>query len=183
MKTEDIPCRFVGEFKVGDNIRFNAYLLCQLLSSNESASFRKLVVLQAGAIVEASLDQIIYRTQNFNREGVPSLSADETKEIEGKKVEKFQVIIDVMRKYHMLDDLSDDIYEQLHKLRKYRNKVHIQNEIDIDGVSRDEGEAFSEQVRDWALGLVSSVVKYLDRKFPRPKQLEPFANTITLPVV
>jgi hypothetical protein len=135
------PCNFVGEFKVGDNLVYNAGLLCDLSEVNESGTFNKLIVLQVGAILESVLAQIIYRAQNYNREGVPNISEADQSEIRGKKIDKFNSVIDVLKKYKVLSDLGDDIYDDLHKLRKYRNKVHIQDDIEIEGVSRDESTA------------------------------------------
>jgi hypothetical protein len=97
MKIETISCRFIGDFKVGDNMVYNAGLLCKLAESG--STFNKLMLLQAGAITEAALWEIIYRAQNFNREVVPNISEEDRVEIEGKKVERFKAIIDVMKKY------------------------------------------------------------------------------------
>jgi hypothetical protein len=181
MKTETILCKFIGDFKVGDNLVFNADLLCKLVDSKECASFNKLIVLQAGAIIEASLAQIIYRAQNFNREGVPNIIEADRQEIEGKKVERFRAIIDVMRKYKILDQFGASIYEELDELREYRNKVHIQLDIGIKGVSRDEWTAFSNRIRDWALRLNVHLLRHLSERFPRPKNLEQFAHKMTVP--
>ena len=65
------------------------------------------------------------------------MSEDYRAEIGTKEVEKFTGIIEVLKKYGVLDALGADIYHELHKLRKYRNKVHIQEDIDIKDVSRD----------------------------------------------
>ena len=62
IKTEEIPCNFVGEFKVGDNLVFNVDLLWELMEANEANEehvFNKLIVLQVGSILEAALAQII----------------------------------------------------------------------------------------------------------------------------
>jgi len=37
--TVEIPCNFVGAFKVGDNLVFNAELLCKLTMTNEGGAF------------------------------------------------------------------------------------------------------------------------------------------------
>jgi hypothetical protein len=84
IKIEQIPCNFVGEFKVGDNLVYNAGLLCALTQANEGGTFNKLIVLQVGAILEAALAQIIYGAQNYNREGVPNISEADQFEIQGK---------------------------------------------------------------------------------------------------
>jgi len=182
IKTETIPCNFVGSFKVGDNLVFNAGLLRKLVEANANDEFNKLIVVQAGSIVEAALDQIIYRAQNFNVEGVPNISEADRGEIEGKKVERFNSIIDVMKKYGVLNGLGNDIYGKLHTLRKYRNKVHIQDGIDIEGVSRDEGTAFSNEIRKWSLDLNVKILKHLSEKFLRPADLEGYVGPLKVPI-
>jgi hypothetical protein len=111
-KTETIICKFIGEFKVGDNLVRNAESLCRLVSSNENEVFNKLIVIQAGSIVEAGLDQIIHRAHRFNKEGVPNISEKGRLEIASTTVEKFNNIIQAMKKYKMLDGLGDTIYDE-----------------------------------------------------------------------
>ncbi len=81
----------------------------------------------------------------------------------------------------MLDDLEGDIYEELHRLRKFRNKVHIQDDIKFQGVSRDEEQAFSESVCNWALHLNLLVLRYLSDKLCRPKHIHSYVRPIVIP--
>jgi len=178
----EIPCNFVGSFKVGDNLVFNARILTDLVSSNNDGTFNKLIVVQVGSLLEAALGQVIFRAQHFNREGVPNISAQDRKEIEGKKVDKLNSIIDVLKKYKVLNALGAEIYSDLHKLRKYRNKVHIQDAINIPGVSRDDGEAFSDAVCRWAVDLNFRVLSYLSDALRRPAHLENYVNALSVPV-
>lgn len=179
-KIETITCQFIGDFKVGDNLVRNADALCKLSAANENGVFNKLMVIQAGAIVEASLHEIIYRAQNFTREGVPNISKEDREELATKTVELFNNIINIMQKYKILDGLGKDIYDDLHKLRRFRNKVHIQTDLDIKGVSRDEDKAFSKEVVDWALVFAVRVLRHLNEKFSRPKELEQFAHEVKI---
>lgn len=179
--TVDIPCNFVGLFKVGDNLVFNCKILSKLADCNDNGALNKLIVLQVGSILEASLAEIIYRAQNFNREGVPSISEEDQAEIAGKKIDKLNSIIDVLRKYRVLSGLPQSIYDDLHKLRKYRNKVHIQDDIEIVGVSRDEEDAFSNEICLWALRLNRDVLKYLSGHLRRPPELDGFVEALSIP--
>ncbi len=180
-ETETIPCNFVGLFKVGDNLVFNASVLCELVRANKGGIFNKLIVLQVGAMLEAALSQIIYRAQNFNIEGVPNISEADRIEIEGKKIDKFNSVIDVMKKYNVLNGLGKDIYDELHKLRKYRNKVHIQDTIDIEGVKADEIEAFSDDICTWALKLNVRLFKHLSDHLARPEHLKHYVSPLVVP--
>jgi hypothetical protein len=103
------------------------------------------------------------------------------REIEATKIDKFNTVIDILKKYKVLNALGDNIYDELHKLRKYRNKVHIQDNIEIDGVSRDEGDAFSDDIRTWAVGLNTKVLKYLSENLGRPKHIERYVNPLVVP--
>jgi hypothetical protein len=179
--TETITCRFIGDFKVGDNLVRNADALCKLSTNNENGVFNKLMVIQAGSIIEASLHEIIYRAQNFTREGVPNISKEDRDELATKTVELLNNIINIMQKYKILDGLGAGIYDELHKLRRYRNKVHIQTDVDIKGVSRDEDKAFSKETVTWALEFAARVLRHLNEKFSRPKELEQFAHDLKIP--
>jgi hypothetical protein len=178
---EKLVCKFIGDFKVGDNLVLNADALCKLSTSNETGVFNKLMVIQTGSIVEAALGEIIYRAKTFTREGVPNISKRDRTAIASTKVEQFNSIIQVMGKYGILKGLDDGIYQELHKLRKYRNKVHIRIDLDINGVPRDENLAFSTDIVAWALELAVRVLKHLNEQFPRPVDLGQYAHELSIP--
>jgi hypothetical protein len=180
--TKQVVCRFIGDFKVGDNLVRNSDALCRLSASNENGVFNKLIVIQTGSVVEAALHEIIYRAQNFTREGVPNIPKADRDELGTKNVERFNNIINVMKKYDVLKGLGADIYDELHKLRKYRNKVHIQTDVDIKDVPRDENAAFSAKTVVWALEFAVRVLNHLNEKFSRPKELEHFAHSLSIPL-
>lgn len=169
---EKITCNFIGDFKVGDNILANAEALCRLSATNEKGTFNKLMVVQAGSIVEAALDQIIYRAQNFTKEGVPNIPDDELKKIRGTEIELFNNIIQAAQAHNFLDGLGGAIYDDLHRLRKLRNRIHI---------GRDDHDAFGDKEVVWSLALCIRVLKRLAERFPRPKELGVYAHEISIP--
>ena len=72
------------------------------------------------AIVEAAFAQIIYRAQNYNREGVRvGISELEQAEIADKTIDKFNTIIDIALEEIRYRGSSSgaDVYDELHKLR------------------------------------------------------------------
>ncbi len=165
---------------MGDNLIYNADLLCKLTEANETGIYNKMVVVQLGSIVEAALAQIIYRAQNYNKEGVPRISELEQAEIADKTIDKFNTIIDILKKYGVLDPLGADVYDELHKLRRYRNKVHIQDYI--KDAPRDEGAAFSEDNCIWAFRLALRVLKYLSEHLSRPEELHRYMGVLSIPI-
>jgi hypothetical protein len=68
---ETITCNFIGDFKVGDNILRNANALTRLRDENENRIFNKLIVVQAGSIVEAALDQSSIALRTIRKRAYP----------------------------------------------------------------------------------------------------------------
>lgn len=178
---ETIKCNFIGDFKVGDNILANSEALCRLSSTNEGNTFNKLMTVQAGSIVEAALDQIIYRAQNYTTEGIPNIPADVLKKIRDTEIERFNNIIQAMKTHRLLDSLGATIYNDLHQLRELRNRVHIQFDDKPRGLGRNDHDAFTDKNVAWALALCINILKHLSEKFPRPETLGVFAHDISIP--
>jgi hypothetical protein len=178
---EKITCNFIGDFKVGDNILANAEALCRLSATNENGTFNKLMVIQAGSIVEAALDQIIYRAQSYTKEGVPNIPADDLNKIRGTTIERFNNIIEAMKARKLLDGLGEKIYDDLHRLRKLRNRVHIQFDDEPKDVGRDDHEAFDDKEVARCLASCIEVLTYLAKSFPRPQELGIYAHEISIP--
>ncbi len=178
---ETIKCNFIGEFKVGDNIIANGKALCRLSAMNEDGTFNKLMVIQAGSIVEAALDQIFYRAQNFTNEGVPNIAAESLKKIRETEIERFHNIIEAMSKYELLNGLGKTIYADLHRLREFRNRVHIQFDDKPKGTDRDDHRAFDKATVVWSLSLCIKMLNHLRDRFPRPETLGPFAHEVSIP--
>ena len=104
------------------------------------------------------------------------------KNIEGTTVERFNNVIQTMQKYKILDGLGGEIYDELHRLRRYRNRVHIQLDTDPKDAPRDEDKAFSTKIVQWSLDLCILILKHLAAAFPRPKGMERYAHALSIPV-
>lgn len=139
------------------------------------------MVVQADSIAEASLDQIIYRAQEYTKEGVPNIGDEELKKIRGTKIERFSNIIQAMETHKLLSGLGADICKDLHRLRKLRNRVHIQLDDEPEGLGRDDHVAFSDKNVTWSLALCIKVLRHLSERFPRPTALGVFAHDLSIP--
>lgn len=178
---ETITCKFIGDFKVGDNILAGAAALCRLRDENEDGVFNKLIVVQAGSILEAALDQIIYRAQEYVREGVPNIPTDDLEKIRSTRIERFNNIIQAIRGYNLLNGLDENICDELDRLRQLRNRIHIQFDDKPEDLGRDDSDAFTSHTVDWALGLCIKILVYLSEQYPRPANLAAFAHDISIP--
>lgn len=181
MPLVEIPCNFVGDFKVGDNLVYNCTVLCSLSELNVDGALNKMVVLQVGSILEAALIQVIYRAQNFNLEGVPNISQQDRVQIEQTRIDKFAVAIDILKKYSVLEGMGADIYEDLHELRKYRNKVHIQEDVKIQGSPRDEANLFTNALAERALRLNCELLHFLSENLARPPHIHGYVGDLIIP--
>lgn len=181
MATVEIPCNFVGRFKVGDNLSYNCRVLCDLVEANEDDCFAKMIVLQAGAILEAAMIEVIYRAQQFNLEGVPNIVEEDRLKIEDTTIEKFAIAIDILRKYQVWDAAGPDIYEEMHRLRKYRNKIHIQERVKIVGAPDDEDALFTDEIATWSLALLRRGLEFLSTDLSRPQHIQGYVAALSIP--
>ena len=171
VKLHKLNSGFVGRFSVGDNIVYNAAILCKLAEANTDCLLNKMIVIQVGSILEAALSEIIFRAKSYTVEGVPNISKDDQLKIQGKIVDKFNTIIDVLKGHNVLDGLDADIYRKLHNLRRLRNKIHIQSSINIEDISNKEWKAFSQTLAGRAMVLNLNVLTHLNSEFPRPEHI------------
>jgi len=50
----------------------------------------------------------------------PNIEKEDRRKIEERKIDKFAIAINVLKKYAVLNSLGEDIYNELHRLRRYR---------------------------------------------------------------
>lgn len=180
-KFEVLECSIFGSFKAGDNAGYNSQLLCDLVEANEEGKFNKPILLQAASLIEVAAIQIFYRAKHYNKEGVPNVSEEDRQEIEQKQIDKFAVVIDNLRKYNILNGVGEGVYDDLHKLRKYRNKIHIQSHLDIPSVPLDEVQIFTNDLTIWAIDLNWLVLSHLAEQYPRPEHIKGYVQPLNLP--
>lgn len=182
-KLAAISASFTADFEVGRNIVRNADALCELVVA-KGDTFNKLIVIQAGALVEACLHEIIYRAENFTKEGLPNISKEDQAAIADEDNDTFFLLIEAFKKHKLLDKLDTGVYEELHTLRQYRNKIHIQSDAKIKGIAkppRAENELFDTKVRSWAVGTTYKVIDFISKAYPRPKHIEGYVKGFVLP--
>lgn len=167
-----ISSGFIGDFKLGDNVVYNLRILDTLYRSQASALpddkhyFNKPIILLNVAITEALLSDFFFRMSNYTIEGVVGVSQDILDDIRDKTVDKFAVYIDVTGSKGFFGEHSNGFYDELHELRKLRNRVHIQNEDNYP--PRDEGDGFTDDNMVLAEKVLEKIVKTMSQKHNRP---------------
>ena len=163
-----IKCVFVRHYLLAENIKYNADALCTLDTHNDQGVFNKLIVIQAASILEAALGEIISRAQDPNDKKIPEFTESERTQIRDQEINTFEKIIDAHKRCETLDSLGSDIYQDLHEIRKARNKIHFKVP-DRQSIQKCE-EFFISPIITKAIDVNHKVLKYLEGNFSRPQE-------------
>ncbi|WP_018318214.1 hypothetical protein [Bradyrhizobium sp. WSM2793] len=112
---------------------------------------------------------------------MPNIPAEVLKKIRDTQIERFNNIIQAMKTHKLLDGLGATIYDDLHRLRELRNRVHIQFDDKPEESGRNDHDAFTSKNVAWSLDLCIKTLKHLSEKFPRPERLGMFAHDVSIP--
>lgn len=162
--------KFIGDFKLGDNIVFNLSILKSLYKYRAEGNQAQQVYLQKPitllniSIIEALLYDFHLRIKWFTREGV-GLPQKMLDAIRSKQLDEFAKYIDSAKKNDFFDLKDTVFYDKLDELRKLRNRVHIQNTK--NHFERDDRHAFSEARMILSEQALEQVIKTLAEKHPR----------------
>lgn len=162
--------KFIGDFKLGDNIVFNLSILKTLYAYRADGTpaqkryLQKPITLLNISIIEALLYDFHSRIRNHTREGM-ALPQKMLDAIRGKQIDEFEKYIASAKKNDFFDLKDTIFYDKLDELRKLRNRVHIQNTK--NHFEKDDNQAFSEDRMILSEQALEEVIRTLARKHPR----------------
>lgn len=180
-----IPASFIGDFKRGDNINYNLQVLKTLYDCNNTLEpekqpyLRKPIFLTIMSIVEAVLYDFDSRIRHFTREGVQNLGTDILALIRGKQYDDLAKYIACAKRHGFFDTVHQQFYDDLEKLRKIRNRIHIQN--DKNYLPRDENRAFTPNNIYLAECALEVVMRTMNKKYPRPNSVQGCVEDFSIP--
>jgi len=166
-----IQSKFIGDFKLGDNVCYNLdvvgvlYRRFNLAEGAERRLLCKPIIVLLASVVEAALYDFHKRVKLFTVEGVKNLTTETINYIRGAKIDDFAKYIDSAKRQKLFGSADDEFYEKMHDLRKLRNRIHIQNEK--NAAPRDERNAFTPEAKRRAEQVVEKTLKTLSAKFSR----------------
>jgi hypothetical protein len=166
-----IKSKFMGDFKVGDNINHNLDVLGLLYrhygeaDEKEKRLLCKPIILLLVSIIEAVLYDLHMRIKVFTVEGVKNLTASAADYIRLKKIDEFEKYIASAKKHDLFDSVDSGFYQQLDNLRKLRNRIHIQNTK--NDFERNEYDAFNSDRKEMAEKALEKTLRTMDKKFAR----------------
>ena len=130
------------------------------------------------SIIEASLHDFHVRCRSFTWEGIANLAEGALSYIRTKKLDKLSLYIQSARRHDLLED-KDGIYDDLERLSRVRNRIHIQNEK--KDLEPDEYNVFTQQRKILAEKTLERVLKTLADKYPRSKDATGWVKDFELP--
>ena len=125
---------------------------------------RKPIILLIASIAEALLFDLYLRIEHYTNEGVPNIPNKVLDEIRTKTIDEFAKYIHNARSKSLLG-ADADLYDNLHELRKLRNRIHIQNTK--NHFEPDDGAAFSSARQTIAEKTLERLMKIMERDYTR----------------
>ena len=180
-----VSARFIGNFKLGDNINHNlsilAYLYQRQSDENDKSSWllRKPIIIIIGSIYEAILYDLHLRMKTYTVEGVREAASSVLSYARGKRIDKFKLYITSAMKHLLLGSQSESIYNDLEELRKLRNWVHIQNEK--NHFKPNDSQAYSNDRQVSAERALEKLTKIISTNHPRPSHASYHAYDFQFP--
>jgi hypothetical protein len=166
-----IESKFIGNFKLGDNIAYNfkiitlLYEVYEVADESEKRLLCKPCIVFLASIAEAVLHDLRMRIKLFTVEGVKNVSSSVIQTVRLKKIDDFKKYIESARARNLFDQADKEFYDRLDDLRRLRNRIHMQNK---DGdFEPDEFNAFSPDRMGLAEQVVDKLLRTMERKYAR----------------
>ena len=178
-----IESKFIGDFKIGDNINHNLgilallYRLYNAAPQEEKRLLCKPIILLLVSIIDAALYDLHTRIKKFTAEGVRHVLKSSVITIRAlKKMDTLEKHIKSLNEHGLIEPRGGSIYTELDELRKLRNRIHIQNTK--NHLPRNEYDAFTEERKLQAEKAVEKTLRIMAKKYTRKFDL---VNKFTLP--
>jgi hypothetical protein len=168
-----IESKFMGNFKLGDNIVHNLNvlgLLYRVYAAENNEGKRLLckpIILLLVSIIEGVLFDLHDRIKFFTIEGVKNIPLSVTQHIRLSRIDDLEKYIASAKKQNLFDEVDKQFYAHLDDLRRLRNRIHIQN-VKKD-FEPDEFNAFNQQRKILAERALEKTLRTMERKFARDK--------------
>jgi hypothetical protein len=177
-----IKSKFIGDFKIGDNINYNLEILALLYDrfNNGDQKQRRLlckpIIVLLASILEAALYDFHKRVRLFTFEGVQNLTVETINYIRASKIDDFEKYIESSKKQKLFGKSNEAFYERMHDVRRLRNRIHIQNKK--NELPRDDRDVFTSPKKVLTEQVLEKTLRVLASDFARDKD---YVAEFTLP--
>jgi hypothetical protein len=178
-----IQSKFIGDFKLGDNINHNLDILALLYEHHsvgddtQKGLLCKPIILLLVSIIDAVLHDLHWRVKTFTKEGVANILKSSSEYIRSlKKMDRFEKYIASAKRLGLIELPNSTFYAELDELRRLRNRIHIQNTK--KDFADDEINAFTNDRKVLAEKVVEKTLRTMAQKYPREYD---HVNDFTLP--
>jgi hypothetical protein len=181
--TVTLESKFIGDFKIGDNINHNLDILALLYDRYDKGDdtqkrlLCKPITLLLVSIIDAVLYDLHWKINTFTKEGVKSILKSSIEYIRTlKTMDALEKFIASAKKHSLLAPGDNVLYVDLDALRRLRNRIHIQNtKKDFEP---NEVDAFSPSRKVLAEKAVEKTLRAMAEKYARDTN---FVGDFTLP--
>lgn len=163
--------QFFWDFKCMDNVNYN-FEIVQILykakrQNANSKLFNKPIILIVMAMIECILYDFMTRIRGFRWDSFPNITLAMVHSIRSLgETDEMKKLIDRCRIANLLQvPRGGSLYDDLEKLNKVRNRIHIQNKYNYS--YRDEGLVFTDRTLKLAEKSFKNVCEILCNVYPR----------------
>ncbi len=171
-----IDSKFIANFKIGDNIQYNASVICELYKNSNDFLIKPKVVFNT-ALIDAALYDVFRRIKKHTKEFnyLPPKTQNKIRACDIEKVQTFKDHLNKFRHHKILGNYPT-LYESLNELNTHRNRIHIQNKNRT--LYADEEDVFGSYALQISEKCAEYVLTYISVTYPRP---EDYVGGIKLP--
>lgn len=176
---------FFAKFKIGDNVQYNLSVLEKMYeffdnpnTQNKELLIKPIIIILI-SIIEAILYDFHVKVRTNVHEGVPGLDEDTVSDIRNKQFDELGKYIKSSKQHDLFKLEGTSFYDKLEKLRKIRNRVHIQNKW--RNKPDDECSVFTSNNKGIAEICLEVVSKTMHYRHPRPLKLRGHVGDLKFP--
>ena len=160
-----IDTRFICEFKVGDNLVYNASILNELYKSGEELLIKPKLIIST-SLIEAAMYDFLRRIREHTIEFkyLADTTRRKIREIKPEKLKTLKQHIFKFREFKLIGE-NRKYYDDLEKLIELRNRVHLQNEKGLR--PKDDRDVFNSEKLRLSEKCTEYVLRYLSVCYPR----------------
>lgn len=157
---KEVSANFFGSFNKANNVKYNLEIINTLIEKNENGIFNKPIIILIGSCIEAVLGDLLMRIDTYNKEGVKSISKEEQNNIKSREPKDKEWFSDVVKLFKKNKIIPEKMSENIFKLIKLRNKVHI-------SVEEDEETKFTNLDLNLFTILLYELIDYVSNNYNR----------------
>lgn len=167
----DFTGQFFWDFKRMDNVNYNFEVIEILYqakkANNNDLKFNKPIIVLMMGIIECTLYDFLIRINQYRTDPFPNMPQAVVAYLrKTRETDELKYMLPKIKSQNLLQALpTETLYDDLERLRKVRNRVHIQNRYNMQPL--DEGRVFTNAELQCAQDCLIKVYDTFCNVYPR----------------